>query len=546
MTLIRKYLYLLNVVCLTVQAQHYSDEERFSLSYSKGCVPVTISVTANTTPETPPVYFYDATLPDQTTDTFHTYYQPGIYKIVQLPSHDPEEGPKTDTLTFEVLPATPPEFIVYQCSNTEIQVEVTDDLYHFYVVKFTTSDSVIYMPDTPSPTYNYGETSGNVQVIGYYDDAYPSCGDSFQAFNINNPVEAELTYASVSEGCRNEFFLHVEAQTDPMTKYRIQISQGTENFQSVYEGVIGQNNSPYAIDLDLSDPTYCVRINTLNPCDGTEIIGESLCYTIDPASLSPLTGAYASYQQEGVRLHISPTLGQEISVSRRTRATDNYSPHTMIKESYLDQVPKHSRRFEYKLVQQDTCGNSIDSVELAPPYIKLLDKNRHTNTITTTSEDPRNRLGAYHKSVIVHNEDSSIVVELPYDEFIELPAEVGRQQLIRTRYHYPNEGIDVYSNKITTSYEITIFVPTAFTPNGDGMNDQLEIFGVPEGTDEFEISIFNRWGEHIHHTVNQQFVWDGRINQEPAPDGTYRYRLVFKLATGEVKSQVGTFVLLKK
>lgn len=69
--------------------------------------------------------------------------------------------------------------------------------------------------------------------------------------------------------------------------------------------------------------------------------------------------------------------------------------------------------------------------------------------------------------------------------------------------------------------EITIFVPNAFTPNGDGIND---IFFVSvSGILEFEISIFNRWGDRVYFSTNPSEGWDGTHQGAKVPSGVYNY-----------------------
>lgn len=52
-----------------------------------------------------------------------------------------------------------------------------------------------------------------------------------------------------------------------------------------------------------------------------------------------------------------------------------------------------------------------------------------------------------------------------------------------------------------------VYIPNAFTPNGDGLNDG---FGVKaEGIQEFLMEIYNRWGELIFSTTDINELWDG-------------------------------------
>lgn len=66
-----------------------------------------------------------------------------------------------------------------------------------------------------------------------------------------------------------------------------------------------------------------------------------------------------------------------------------------------------------------------------------------------------------------------------------------------------------------------------FTPNGDGHND---IFRAWSDCDihSFGLSIYNRWGQLIHHSRNAIFGWDGSINGEMAPPGIYYFRITFE------------------
>jgi len=71
-------------------------------------------------------------------------------------------------------------------------------------------------------------------------------------------------------------------------------------------------------------------------------------------------------------------------------------------------------------------------------------------------------------------------------------------------------------------------VPTAFTPNNDGLNDVfLPVIesGCPVG--EYVLSIYNRWGQRIFVGYTPQAAWDGTFNGKPADAGTYMYDLKF-------------------
>ncbi len=71
-----------------------------------------------------------------------------------------------------------------------------------------------------------------------------------------------------------------------------------------------------------------------------------------------------------------------------------------------------------------------------------------------------------------------------------------------------------------------LFIPNAFTPNGDGINDIFRVTGSEECL--IEMSIYDRWGNLLHTTQTAPFIWDGRVrNGELASEGAYVYVLRF-------------------
>jgi len=68
--------------------------------------------------------------------------------------------------------------------------------------------------------------------------------------------------------------------------------------------------------------------------------------------------------------------------------------------------------------------------------------------------------------------------------------------------------------------EPRVFVPTAFTPNGDGLNDQFRPIAVGISKIEY-FRVFNRWGELVFSTTVNGKGWDGNIAGKPQGSGTF-------------------------
>ncbi|HTJ10750.1 MAG TPA: PKD domain-containing protein [Dinghuibacter sp.] len=89
-----------------------------------------------------------------------------------------------------------------------------------------------------------------------------------------------------------------------------------------------------------------------------------------------------------------------------------------------------------------------------------------------------------------------------------------------------------------------IYVPSAFTPNGDGANDVLRLVAPGIRTLNY-FQIFDRWGHEVYHTTDLQATWDGTVSGTPAPDGTYVYTISAIDMTGHTMTQRGTILIIR-
>lgn len=68
-----------------------------------------------------------------------------------------------------------------------------------------------------------------------------------------------------------------------------------------------------------------------------------------------------------------------------------------------------------------------------------------------------------------------------------------------------------------------VYIPNAFTPNGDGVNDE---YYIPDaGLNKFSFSVFDRWGNKVYATQSANFRWGGEVGGRTLPEGTYVYVL---------------------
>lgn len=104
---------------------------------------------------------------------------------------------------------------------------------------------------------------------------------------------------------------------------------------------------------------------------------------------------------------------------------------------------------------------------------------------------------------------------------------------------------DTSGATITVFYNCYIAVPSAFTPNGDGLNDYLYPLNAYKA-DNLEFRIYNRWGQLVFETKDWTRKWDGKINGNPQAAGTYVWTLQYTHHdTGQHYSLKGTTVLIR-
>jgi gliding motility-associated-like protein len=123
-------------------------------------------------------------------------------------------------------------------------------------------------------------------------------------------------------------------------------------------------------------------------------------------------------------------------------------------------------------------------------------------------------------------------------------ATLDRDQIYKLTLTTPEgcEGTDYISIKVFTSPEI--YVATGFTPNGDGLNDELK--PVPVGMKELKFfRVFNRWGQMVFSTNTDSRGWDGRINGMKQATGTFVWVAEAVDFNGNVITRKGVTTLIR-
>jgi gliding motility-associated-like protein len=193
----------------------------------------------------------------------------------------------------------------------------------------------------------------------------------------------------------------------------------------------------------------------------------------------------------------------------------------------------------YHLVLRDICGRQLEDdvfVEVLPitANFNVVSMGNDTYTFTATPEPACPECFVYWQFGDGNTSNEwSVVYEYDglsdYTPQLTLINELGctnTQQYLITSSAY-------------------FYVPNAFTPNGDGLNDVFKVEG--RGFAEYEFTIFNRWGDVVFHSTDPEEVWVGEAGDKDyyAQNQAYNYVIRVKGFDTETIQRTGAIKILR-
>ncbi|MFH1296593.1 MAG: gliding motility-associated C-terminal domain-containing protein [Bacteroidota bacterium] len=160
--------------------------------------------------------------------------------------------------------------------------------------------------------------------------------------------------------------------------------------------------------------------------------------------------------------------------------------------------------------------------------------------------------------------DSFQIVQIPYNLQPIVPGEKVVYRWVQGTEQISSQQSMVVTPGETTTYyayitlcdgqefmdSVTVYVipyiPNAFTPNGDGLNDTFRMVGLPpENIAEFHLQVFNRWGEMVFSTRNIEEGWDGTLKGESCPEGLYVWAVYYQENNRYKITNKGTVIMVR-
>jgi len=101
---------------------------------------------------------------------------------------------------------------------------------------------------------------------------------------------------------------------------------------------------------------------------------------------------------------------------------------------------------------------------------------------------------------------------------------------------------DSISKVVVIDDVFLFYIPTGFTPDGDGLNDQFKVVGEGLDLNSFKMTVFNKWGQMVFESTNPDIGWDGTQSGSLVPDGVYVWKIEAKEAHSSIVHNKDGFV----
>ncbi|GAB2872738.1 T9SS type B sorting domain-containing protein [Hymenobacter ruber] len=199
----------------------------------------------------------------------------------------------------------------------------------------------------------------------------------------------------------------------------------------------------------------------------------------------------------------------------------------------------------------DVCGNVSPASSATCPVLlsaSAADADGSTATLTwTTFTGPDPTIPAtYNLQRLAADGSVLSTVAVTGNTYTDLTPPTDRQ-VLRYRLQISGAGLPAgtfsYSNLASVTRQLTLTIPTAFTPNGDGLNDVLEVKG--KYLNNYTFVVVDRNGQEVFRGTQRSETWDGTIKGHAPVLGAYVWRFQQNNEDGKPFSATGAVTILK-
>lgn len=204
----------------------------------------------------------------------------------------------------------------------------------------------------------------------------------------------------------------------------------------------------------------------------------------------------------------------------------------------------------YKLVSVNECGNETTNSDIINNIVLNVETNEFENTLSWNGFKESSLIPVnYDIYRIVSNQNPELIGS--FSNFNSFQDNIESLQSYSQFCYYVQANAEGsadsdYCRSNTACMYLTpkVYIPEAFTPNDDGTNDLFQpVFTfIPK---EYELRIYNRWGNVVFETKDYSKPWNGKEpNGNSAPTGSYIYYLRIKSPNDQIVEQKGSILVI--
>ena len=390
--------------------------------------------------------------------------------------------------------------------------------------------------------------------------------------NINTAQKQYCFRLSANDGCNNTSttsnvvcatHLEVKAEDQQNVLNWKEYPQAS-NFQNYR---INLNGAPRPFILNRTTTTqpdpnvtcgnqYCYQI-IVSLAGGAESVSQLRCVkAISNVIPDKITSAVASVLEDEQKVEVRvnpPAVGSspvkfKTIFTRADNGSNDYKEVAIVDNgiSFIDpNTNPNTQSYCYKIQYENSCGKRSEPSE---PVCSIHVYSRNASTIDWTPESPfLVPVRSYSLEIIDENGDPKAQFNLGGNTTFDPSASNPDQQLFKYRilaYPEGSAGTLSYSNYFVFVKGSLVFIPDAFSPNKDAINDLFAVRG--QFIETSRLIVYNRWGQPIFESDDAiKKGWDGQLNGQIAPEGSYVYRVEIKDFLGKNFVKVGIFLLTR-
>ncbi len=453
----------------------------------------------------------------------HVYQQGGSY-LVSLIGTDPIGG-CTDTFSLPVVVLATPQASLFLsdtvgCAPLSVQFTETSGTAQFHTWDFGNGNTWV------GPTAQHTFQAGSYQIIHVASNVY-GCSDTAQAFVWVNPNPTADFQLPLTQSC-----------TFPIQVAINNTSQGAQGFQWTFgNGQSSQLNQPI-VDYTTAG-NFIIQLVATNSFGCTDTATDTI--SVNPAvsadfRLEPFNGC-APFAPVFVNL----------STGANTY-TWNFSDGGGSNDAEPSYIFPNPGSYDVQLIASNSISGCADTLFMSQAI------NVHPNPTAAFTISPQAASviephvdmldGSTNATYVYYDMGDGNFFDFPNGGYVFPEVDTGYHTILQIAV---NEFgcMDTAEQQIRFFGETTLYIPNAFTPNGDQVNPFFKVYG--RLVDDFHLEIFTRWGQKVFESRKMDEGWDGTMfNQggEACKSDVYVYRLSYRDVIGEPHYLRGHVTLL--